>query len=602
MLIYVPLSQIDDNPYQQRQDYGDITDLATDILSHLKTRPDTLGLQQVPAARIVVDDGHLVPVTNLDTTEWLDGNQLRPGWRVQLEFGHRRKRAFTHLLESGHAKYGRFPLYIHDLDDEQMLNGVWSENYQRKDISAVEQAELIKLKLDQLGPEATHKDIGAEWGLSRPVISNRLRLLDLPDVVQHANRTDQLSERQALALRPIVEIDALVNGRVEWGRNIAQTWGVPAGADKVIDAVLANPAKYTSDELRLHAKNMAESAGRLLPNCVARHNYGAMPGIEQPKCKGCRFRYDQRCLDAACLAHKREVWVENALEKFSQENGIPISDRAEDFPSDNGYDVAKHIKALYEAGITDNMVCTWQEDSSSARPFSDSVYNYSTLDSSDDGRAGIALGWRGNLPDKQADQPQYTMPGGESIAAWEAEAPKIVNAAKRALVNAVADAFMYQVADFDVIQTLMNPAGAEWLAESSKLARRLAQFLLNKGQGVPSWHQTLYEEVQAYQAAADRAGLNLNVLGTDGEPLCKTAVLILNRWYSRHDSYIWDDVAEECLVWIEEWQLSNANYDEVKASGAGELGRAIYVARQHIEQKLADKRAEMETAAAQESS
>ncbi len=33
MLIHVPLTQIDDNPFQRRQDYGDVATLAADIRS-----------------------------------------------------------------------------------------------------------------------------------------------------------------------------------------------------------------------------------------------------------------------------------------------------------------------------------------------------------------------------------------------------------------------------------------------------------------------------------------------------------------------------------------------------------------------------------------
>lgn len=224
MLIYVPLSQIDDNPFQQRQEYGDIAELAGDILRHKTTRPDTLGLQQVPAARLVGDDGDLVPASGLDREDWLtDGGQLLPGWRVQMEFGHRRKRAFEYLASNGAYEFAKMPLNILDLSDDDMLDGVWSENAKRKDISAVEEAELIRLKLERLGPSATHAAIGQEWGLSRPVISNRLGLLELPDSVKQANRDGRISERLALALKPILRIGELTHGsKVEWGKKVGE--------------------------------------------------------------------------------------------------------------------------------------------------------------------------------------------------------------------------------------------------------------------------------------------------------------------------------------------------------------------------------------------
>jgi len=584
MLIYAPLSQIDDNPFQQRQEYGDIAELAGDILRHKTTRPDTLGLQQVPAARLVGDDGDLVPASGLDREDWLtDSGHLLPGWRVQMEFGHRRKRAFEYLANNGAYEFAKMPLNILDLSDDDMLDGVWSENAKRKDISAVEEAELIRLKLERMGPGATHADIGNEWGLSRPVISNRLRLLELPEEVQAANRDGRLSERQALALKPIVEIDQLVNGRVEWGDRIDSTWGMPAGADKVIAAVLAKPEEFTSDALRNHAKKMVENAGRILPDCIARHDYGKMPGIEQPQCKGCKFRIDQRCLDTACLAHKRELWAEIAVEQFSQESGIPISDRAEDFSSH--YDTAKHIRALYEAGITDGMVCTWSEERPAARASTDYVHHYEFFD--EDGRGGIALGWRGELPPLPAGKsggeggapPRYDVPPPDVIRAWENEQAKIASTAKRSLLTAVADALSYQVAEFDLIQFFMNKEDAEWVYESSKVAKQFAEFLFNKGARV-TWYQTFLSEVQAYQAMANKLGMQINVLGDKLEAARKTAVLILGHWYSRHNGWNWEKFAHDTLAHIAEWE-------QQPGTAASPMAEHIARAKRHIEEKIA---------------
>ena len=94
MLIYVSLHQIQDNPFQRRSEYGDIGELAADILRHKGARPDTLGLQQVPNGRLVdEEDGELIPTANLDPEDWLvEDNRLMPGWTIQLEFGHRRRR------------------------------------------------------------------------------------------------------------------------------------------------------------------------------------------------------------------------------------------------------------------------------------------------------------------------------------------------------------------------------------------------------------------------------------------------------------------------------------------------------------------------------
>jgi ParB-like chromosome segregation protein Spo0J len=90
MLIHVPLNQIDDNPFQRRQDYGDVESLAADIAAN--------GLLQTPIGRLLFDGQ---PQTELQTYRVLDANG--PGWpagasfRVQLGFGHRRLRAMREL-------------------------------------------------------------------------------------------------------------------------------------------------------------------------------------------------------------------------------------------------------------------------------------------------------------------------------------------------------------------------------------------------------------------------------------------------------------------------------------------------------------------------
>lgn len=53
MLIYVPINQIDDNPFQARQEYGDIADLAARIAAAAGSYPDTFGLMQVPRGRLL---------------------------------------------------------------------------------------------------------------------------------------------------------------------------------------------------------------------------------------------------------------------------------------------------------------------------------------------------------------------------------------------------------------------------------------------------------------------------------------------------------------------------------------------------------------------
>ena len=142
MLIHVPLDRLDDNPFQRRQDYGDVETLAADIQQR--------GLLQIPRGRLLFDGQ---PQTAMQTTRVLEANG--PGWPagaafcVQLAFGHRRLRAYRALAEAHGGHWTAMPVYVEALDDDAMLDAVWSENQHRSDINPIEQAELLAEKLDR---------------------------------------------------------------------------------------------------------------------------------------------------------------------------------------------------------------------------------------------------------------------------------------------------------------------------------------------------------------------------------------------------------------------------------------------------------------------
>lgn len=594
MLIYVPLNHIDDNPYQRRAEYGDIEELAERIHSAKASYPETLGLMQVPRGRVVVvDTDTIVDHESVKMFAGKDGrwNEDPKTFRIQLAFGHRRKRAFAHLNKFGEKYDGDYyymPVHIDPLTDKQMLDAVWAENYERKDISAVEQAELIKLKLDQLGPDATHATIGTEWGLSRPVISNRLGLLELPEEVQAANRDGRLSERLALALKPILRIGELTKGSgMSWGSKVGEQWGPPASPEKYIEYVIANPDKISSDDVREFAKRLTKHAGEELPGWLAKEKIDGR-GIEQPQCKGCQYRIDQSCLKPSCLKAKLEAWPDIALEAFSQESGIPISDREADFKLFVGNELSgrKQLKALYATGETGNgMVCGWWVGEGAARPYGDKSGDYVwNVAREKDGRCGIALGYRGNLPEAvlagdDPGQPAYEMPDPDDVEIWRSESEDIATAARKVMIAALADGLQHQVAKWDIFQALIFPADKEWIDSSNKLAKEVAKFLVDRGHGVGYAYQH-YDAVQMYRATVQRAGLAVNVLGSSQDEAEKTAVLILAHWYNSHRGYSWERYGRETLDHIAQWE-------QLPGATASPMAQHIARAKRHIEEKTA---------------
>ena len=195
MLINVPIDQIDPNPFQTRQDYGDIAALAADI--------DRRGLQQIPRGRLITKDGFVIKGTSALE---LNPNEMFKSYRVQLAFGHRRLRAYRYLDTMTSKRRPSMPVDVGYMSDTQMLDAVWSENTKRADFNPIEQAELLAAKVKQVkesGISSPQETVAKEWGVGRVTLANRIRLLKLPEGVQMDVRAGRISERKALAMLPL---------------------------------------------------------------------------------------------------------------------------------------------------------------------------------------------------------------------------------------------------------------------------------------------------------------------------------------------------------------------------------------------------------------
>ncbi len=201
---FVPLRIIQDNPYQPRGHYDaeHILNLALSIKRLKADVPTTLGLQQIPLARSV-------------------------GQQVQLMFGHSRLRAFMVLAEglrrlgdgsgvglsfaSVNEKETRFaelldpdpdyavmPVMIAFALDNAMWQHAITENSQRKNITAMEEARTMQRAIDEFG--LTTEEAGKPFGYQRSTSANKLRLLNLPPEVQTAIDAGDLTERHGREL------------------------------------------------------------------------------------------------------------------------------------------------------------------------------------------------------------------------------------------------------------------------------------------------------------------------------------------------------------------------------------------------------------------
>lgn len=90
------------------------------------------------------------------------------------------------------------PAIVRDIDDHQAAALALIENLQREDLDPIEQAEAMRRLIKEF--EMTHQQVADILGVSRPVVSNALRLLDLADPVRHLLQDRQLDAGHARAL------------------------------------------------------------------------------------------------------------------------------------------------------------------------------------------------------------------------------------------------------------------------------------------------------------------------------------------------------------------------------------------------------------------
>lgn len=116
----------------------------------------------------------------------------RPEGGYELIAGERRWRA------AKEAGIGKVPALVREADDQQSLLLSLVENVAREQLSPVEEARAYALLVDEFGLGVG--DIADRVGRSTPSVSNRLRLLELPDDVLWLLARGDLTEGHAKAV------------------------------------------------------------------------------------------------------------------------------------------------------------------------------------------------------------------------------------------------------------------------------------------------------------------------------------------------------------------------------------------------------------------
>jgi ParB family chromosome partitioning protein len=172
-VLEVPLALIDANPHQPRKgfDEGKLNELAASIQEHGIIQPLVLSAQE-------------------------GGDEQK----YALIAGERRLRA-AHI-----AGLKTVPAVLREADSRDHLLLALVENVQRADLNPLETATAYQSLAVEF--DLSHEEIGKRVGKSRTAVTNTLRLLDLPDVVQQAIRKNQISMGHARALLALPTIKA----------------------------------------------------------------------------------------------------------------------------------------------------------------------------------------------------------------------------------------------------------------------------------------------------------------------------------------------------------------------------------------------------------
>jgi ParB family chromosome partitioning protein len=117
--------------------------------------------------------------------------QVRPG-AYELIMGERRLRA------AKAAGLKTIPVIIRQTPDNELLREALIENIHRSQLNALEEAAAYSQLLTDFN--CTHDELAIKLGRSRPLISNTIRLMNLPTSVQQKLITGQITAGHARAL------------------------------------------------------------------------------------------------------------------------------------------------------------------------------------------------------------------------------------------------------------------------------------------------------------------------------------------------------------------------------------------------------------------
>jgi ParB family chromosome partitioning protein len=184
----VPINQISPNPRQPRTVFDETA--LNELIASIKS----VGILQPPVVRKVAEN------------------------KYELIMGERRYRA------AKAAGLTSIPVIIRQTPDNELLRDALIENIHRSNLNPLEEGAAYAQLLSDFG--CTHDELALKLGRSRPLISNTIRLLNLPDSVQRKVASGVLSAghaRALLGLTDAADIEKLASRIVAEGLSVRST-------------------------------------------------------------------------------------------------------------------------------------------------------------------------------------------------------------------------------------------------------------------------------------------------------------------------------------------------------------------------------------------
>lgn len=210
---FININAVDVNPNQPRTDFED------DVLDELSESIKEFGIIQPLIVKRVNKD------------------------RYELIAGERRLRAATR------AGLETVPVIVREADEQQSALIALIENVQRENLSFLEDARAYKKLMEVHG--LTQTMIAQKVGKKQSTISNKLRLLSLPDDIQKVITENKLTERHARALLKVEDEEMrhyIIERIIKNNLNVTQS-------EKLINDILSKQENSRHGGERIHFIN-----------------------------------------------------------------------------------------------------------------------------------------------------------------------------------------------------------------------------------------------------------------------------------------------------------------------------------------------------------